>query len=249
MKSLLVITLICLATTALGGYVAYQRSQAPATPTASSTVAAAPPVAPTATSTTPPANTAVRVNGVALEPSQLAQLQAKYRVPIAPGNYWYDARNGLWGSLGGPAQGVIMSGEPIGGPLAGDSSGQGTNVFINGRELHPTDVQNLDALFAAFGTRTQPGRYWSNANGDFGADGSLSPLGNFRAMVAQAQRARGSSYYKNNPWSYTTDYTAFGGDGSSSYFESKKTYGADQGTTGVYIDESGVSYDTPTRSE
>ena len=76
------------------------------------------------------------------------------------------------------------------------------------------------------------------------------PLGNFRAMMAQLQRGQGSSNYKNNPWSYTTDYTAFGTDGSSSYYESKKTYGPDKGYTGVYVDESGsVSYDTPPRSE
>jgi hypothetical protein len=122
-------------------------------------------------------------------------------------------------------------------------------VIINGRELHPVDVQNLNQLFAAFGTRAQPGNYWSNADGNFGVEGNPMPLGNFKAMMAQASRAGGpTGSYKNNPWGYTTDYTAFGSDGGMSYYESKKTYGPDKGYTGVYIDESGVSYDTPPRS-
>lgn len=192
----------------------------------------------------------VQVNGVTVSEIQLAELQARYRVPIEPGNYWYDARNGLWGQAGGPALGVIMPGEPLGGTLASNASGSGTGVFINGRELHAIDIQNLDRLFAAFGTRTQPGRYWSNADGNFGAEGSAVPMGNFRVMVAQLQRGKSPSHYKNNPWSYNTDYTAFGSDGGSSYYESKKTYGPDKGYTGVYVDEGGgVSYDTPPRGE
>ncbi len=169
----------------------------------------------------------------------------RYRTAIAPGEYWYDARTGLWGMAGGPAVGLLMPGEAVGGALQANASGGGTQVFINGRELHVEDVRNLDKLFAAFGTRTLPGRYWSDANGNFGREGEALPLGNFRDMVARAggNANRGASY-RNNPWSYTTDYTAFGSDGSASYFESKKTYGADKGTTGVYIDENGgVSYD------
>jgi hypothetical protein len=200
--------------------------------------------------TAPAESPAVRVNGAILDAAQLAQLQAKYRVPIAPGDYWYDSRTGLWGESGGPARGLIMPGESLGGALAADASGKGTGVFINGRELHPVDVQNLDLLFAVFGTRTLPGRYWSNADGNFGAEGSPAPMGNFRAMVAMLQRGKDSSHYKNNPWSYTSDYTAFGSGGGASYYESKKTYGPDKGYTGVYVDESGsVSYDTPSRSD
>ncbi len=188
---------------------------------------------------------AVHVNGTALTDEQVKSLTARYRMPIAPGEYWYDTRTGLWGITGGPAAGFLMPGEPIGGALQADASGGSTKVFVNGRELHAEDVRNLDKLFAVYGTRTLPGRYWSDASGNFGLEGQALPLGNFREMVARASRnaSRGSSY-KNNPWSYTTDYTAFGSDGNSSYFESKKTYGADKGTTGVYIDEDGsVSYD------
>jgi hypothetical protein len=189
--------------------------------------------------------TEVRVNGTVLSEAQVQSLTARYRTPIAPGEYWYDTRTGLWGIVGGPAAGFLMPGEPIGGALQADASGGGTGVFVNGRELHVEDVRNLDRLFAVYGTRTLPGRYWSDANGNFGREGEPLPLGNFREMVSRAQRSSGrGSSYRNNPWSYTTDYTAFGSDGSSSYFESKKTYGADKGTTGVYIDEDGsVSYD------
>lgn len=191
------------------------------------------------------------VNGVALTDAQLSRLVAKYRSPIAAGDYWYDARNGIWGMTGGPALGLLMSGEAIGGPLQSNASGGGTGVFINGRELHADDVRNLDTLFASFGTRTQPGRYWSDGTGNFGVEGNPAPMGNFRVMMAQVSRDTGqrNSSHKNNPWSYTTDYSAFGSDGSSSYFESKRTYGSDKGYTGVYVDEGGgVSYDTPPRS-
>ena len=185
----------------------------------------------------------VRVNGTALTAEQVKTLTVRYRTPIAAGEYWYDARTGLWGIAGGPAAGFLMPGEQIGGVLQANASGGGTQVFVNGRELHIEDVRNLDKLFALYGTRTLPGRYWSDANGSFGREGEALPLGNFREMVSRAGGS-GSASYKNNPWSYTNDYTAFGSDGNSSYFESRKTYGADKGTTGVYIDENGsVSYD------
>jgi hypothetical protein len=144
-----------------------------------------------------------------------------------------------------------MPGEPLGGPLPANASAGNTGVFINGRELHAIDVQNLDTIFAPFGTRTQKGRYWSDANGNFGLEGSLAPIGNFKLMVAQSQRnASGGSARKSNPWSYTTDYSAFGSDGSSSYYESKRSYGPDKGYTSVYVDESGsVSYDTPPKND
>jgi hypothetical protein len=250
MKPHVLLALACLASAALGSFAVYHFTKPPEVP------ASAPAATPVAPPTTPPAIPApepdaprVVVNGVSLGDAQLAQLQAKYRVPITPGQYWYDPRNGLWGNTGGPAQGLIMPGEPIGGPLPTNASGGGTGVFINGRELHPQDVQNLDMLFAAFGTRTQPGRYWSDGSGNFGVEGNPAPLGNFRAMMAQASRAGASSYYKNNPWSYTTDYQGFGSNGEMSYYESKKSYGPDKGYTGVYIDESGISYDTPPRSD
>jgi hypothetical protein len=188
---------------------------------------------------------AVRVNGTALTDEQVKALATRYRTLIAPGEYWYDARTGLWGVAGGPAVGFLMPGESIGGVLQANASGGDTQVFVNGRELHAADVRNLDQLFAVYGTRTLPGRYWSDANGNFGREGEALPLGNFKDMVSSAgSNASRGARYKNNPWSYTTDYTAFGSDGNSSYFESRKTYGADKGTTGVYIDENGsVSYD------
>ncbi len=199
----------------------------------------------------PTQRAAVIVNDQALSAQQIEQLEAKYRVPIQPGDYWYDVSNGLWGKRGGPALGFLMPGELLGGPLRADASAGDTGVFINGRELHAIDVRNLDALFAPFGTRTQRGRYWSDASGNFGVEGSAMPLGNFRQLVAQSQRAtQGSSWHKSNPWSYTTDYSAFGSDGSSLYYESKRTYGPNKGYTGVFVDENGsVSYDTPTKSE
>jgi hypothetical protein len=192
----------------------------------------------------------VTVNGQVLGEAQLAQLHQRYGTPIVPGRYWYDARTGFWGDEGGPARGQLQAGEPVGGKLAADASGGGSGIFVNGRELHPQDVQQLDALFALFGTRTLPGRYWADAQGNFGTEDPPRLLGNLRAMAREAERrsAPGQSRYRNNPWSYTTDYTSLGGGDGASYYERKRSYGPEKGHTSVYVDADGsVSYDTPAR--
>lgn len=198
----------------------------------------------------PEAPDTVTVNGQPLDPARREQLQQRYGAPIAPGRYWYDARTGLWGDMGGPARGQLMAGEPLGGPLPADASGTGSGVFVNGRELHARDVQQLDQLFVLFGTRTLPGRYWADAQGNFGTEQPPRLLGNLREMARAAERrsAPGQSRYRSNPWSYTTDYTALGGGGGVSYYESSRSYGPDKGRTSVYVDADGsVSYDTPAR--
>jgi hypothetical protein len=196
----------------------------------------------------PPAS--VMVNGQELDQTQLALLLQRYGTPVAPGRYWYDPRTGFWGHEGGPTRGQLQAGEPVGGPLAADASGRGSGVFVNGRELHAQDVQQLDALFALFGTRTLPGRYWADAQGNFGTENPPRLLGNLRAMARESERrgAPGKSGYRNNPWSYTTDYSSLGGGDGASFYERKRTYGPDKGHTSVYVDADGsVSYDTPAR--
>ena len=75
------------------------------------------------------------VNGQALPAATVRTLEQAYRVPIAPGRYWYDAMSGAWGREGGPIAGQMMPGLRLGGPLAADASRGNSQVFINGREL------------------------------------------------------------------------------------------------------------------
>ncbi len=181
------------------------------------------------------AKVAVVVNGVKLTDVQIAALEKKYSTPIAGGNYWYDNKSGAWGKVGGPTEGYLEPGETIGGSLQSNASGSGaTGVFVNGRELHPTDVKNLNTLFAAFGTATAPGRYWVDGQGNFGLEGQSASLGNLLLMVQAVSKKSGgnSFYYKSNG----SDYTTFGGGGGFSYFGSKNDY---NGSSSVFVDENG----------
>src|SRR5580765_2111402 len=82
----------------------------------------------------------VVVNGQALPAATVRTLEQAYRVPIAPGRYWYDAVSGAWGLEGGPIAGQMMPGLRLGGPLAADASRGNSRVFINGRELMVGEV-------------------------------------------------------------------------------------------------------------
>ena len=60
-------------------------------------------------------------------------------------------------------------------------------MFVNGRELHPIDVQGLSQVVPVM-----PGRYWWDPAGNVGQDGGPA-LFNFYALLAQAQQRAGSS--------------------------------------------------------
>ena len=112
------------------------------------------------------ANDTVLVNGIPVSQEQLNQLQ-QIVGPVAPGDYWYDNISGLWGYKGRPYSGQILPGLNLGGPLQPDASGNGTGVFINGREIHPLELAKLQQSFGAI----NPGRYWLNAQGIGGYEG------------------------------------------------------------------------------
>ena len=98
------------------------------------------------------------VNGEELTSEQGQGLMQLYG-PIPAGDYWYDRFSGLWGPTGGPSSGQILPDLDLGGPLQADASGSGTGVFVNGRELHPIEIQRLLQLYGS----VVPGRYWLNA--------------------------------------------------------------------------------------
>src|SRR6266849_41370 len=82
----------------------------------------------------------VYVNDAPISAEQVQILEYVYG-PVQSGAYWYDPISGLWRQRGGPAQGQINPWLPLVRPLRADVSGGKTRVFINGRDLHPVDVQ------------------------------------------------------------------------------------------------------------
>ncbi|MCP4431576.1 MAG: hypothetical protein GY806_11400 [Gammaproteobacteria bacterium] len=98
------------------------------------------------------------VNGQELDSQQGGAL-IQYYGGIPAGNYWYDRVSGLWGLLGGPSTGQILPNLNLGGDLQAASSGGGTGVFINGREIHIKELDNLQQIYGV----VIKGRYWMNA--------------------------------------------------------------------------------------
>jgi hypothetical protein len=143
------------------------------------------------------------VNGQPLETDGLAviaNLEAEYRVHVPDGRYWYDALVGLWGREGEGTSGLIAPGLLLGGRLRADASGGGTGVFVNGRELHPTEVGYLSRC-----VEVPPGRYWLNAQGVAGAEGG-PPLVDIVVPCQAAARQHGAG---GDPW-----YGSVIGDGN-----------------------------------
>jgi hypothetical protein len=145
----------------------------------------------------------VVVNGTAVDGRTLAQLQTAYG-RIAPGRYWYDPVSGLWGREHGPHAGQIMPGLRLSVPLRRDASGGGTGVVVNGWEIHPAELAQLQQLFGA----VMPGRYWLNANGIGGFEGGPPQ---FNLGAAAAQRGGGPGYNRSGPGGHLmSDGNCFG---------------------------------------
>jgi len=126
------------------------------------------------------------VNGERLRPETIQALEQQYRIPLQSGRYWYDRVSGLWGSEGGPALGQVQPGLSLGGTLRANASGGVTNVFVNGRALHPADIAYLQRC-----TPVIPGRYWMNAAGIGGLEGG-PPQFNITALCQQASGGSGN---------------------------------------------------------
>ncbi|NND73000.1 MAG: hypothetical protein HKN43_15605 [Rhodothermales bacterium] len=129
----------------------------------------------------------VFINRVKLSDEKVAALEKQYRTQIPNGRFWYDARAGAWGVEGGPTVGFIVSGLELPGPLPVDISGSGTQIFINGREIHLQDQQALHQLLGV----TYPGRYTLDASGNLSTE-----QGQFLVNLAaagQKQKSGGKS--------------------------------------------------------
>ena len=150
-----------------------------------------------------PVSRKVRFNGRLLAGPELATLVQLERgvAPLADGEYWYDARTGAAGLWGGPALRFLPPGLTLGGPLPAEASGGGrgtlTGVFVNGRELHPIDVLQLQRIIG----QVLPGRWWVDAQGNYGMEGG-PPIGNLM-MLARARPGGGG---RGGPQAWSEHY-------------------------------------------
>lgn len=149
----------------------------------------------------------VFINDIPLANEEVSALERRYGVRVQDGAYWYDRMNGAWGVEGGPTAGWIEAGLDIGGPLKASASHGDTGVFINGRELHTYDVVALQRLGPVF-----PGRYWVDAQGNFGYEGGAM-LGNL--VVAARMSGAGNN---GGPWTASSSAGTVGGDGNGFLF-------------------------------
>jgi hypothetical protein len=74
------------------------------------------------------------INGTPLTEQQKAEFRRMYGVAPLAGDFWYDARSGLWGVKGREAFGILRPGHNFG-TLAQTASAGTTGVFINGRQI------------------------------------------------------------------------------------------------------------------
>jgi hypothetical protein len=125
-------------------------------------------------------------NGARLDAATLLRLEGP--TPVIPdGNYWYDRRSGMAGSIGGPTQAYLAPELDFFPPMSPQSSGGGTNVVVNGRFIHPLDLAGLQYYFGAI----QPGRYWLDGRGNYGFENGPA-LGNLVQQIAMLQAAGAS---------------------------------------------------------
>ena len=134
----------------------------------------------------------VRINGAAVSKEQLTELESIYGVRPVPGDYWYDARSGLYGVTGQPSVGFMLPGHELG-ALERNVSAGNTSVIVNGRELPQLEWMLWSQML---GSPILPGSYWLDQDGNAGYEGNPYPVVNL-LMAAQQQTAGGG----NNIWS------------------------------------------------
>jgi hypothetical protein len=130
----------------------------------------------------------VVINGVMIDADTLMAIETRYRVRIADARFWYDDESGLFGSEGRQPTGFFVAGLHLGGPLRADASNGSSGIFVNGRDL--TDVE---VAFLAQYIPVYEGRYWLDAAGDVGYEGSSDVLFNLFSVVRGARSSGGGS--------------------------------------------------------
>lgn len=145
---------------------------------------------------TPAAAPKVIINGKSLSAGQIQEIQAMYDVKPVPGNYWYDSKSGMFGMVGEPPAGFMLPGHEFG-QLAADASRGNTEVYVNGRNIPQGELMVLNYIWQTY---IQPGRYWIDANGYVGYEGTDYPTGNLLVQLDALSRAGGGGG-GDNIWS------------------------------------------------
>ena len=158
-------------------------------------------------------NVTVVVNGRQLTQEQLDAFKKVYGVIPAAGRWWYDAVSGMYGAEGQGATGFMYPGHDLG-PLAADASRGSMPVFINGRQLTEVEVNYLAWLA---GTGVMPGRYWVDAQLNWGYEGVPYPAGNLRQLGAARSGGGGRGGGGDNTWSGLVGAGNYNDDNSVGY--------------------------------
>jgi hypothetical protein len=155
----------------------------------------------------------VVINAERVSDEALAALEPS-GVRVNDGQYWYDRTSGAWGFEGGPTVGFVLPGLALGGALRADASHGNTGVFINGRQLHGEDVTALQQLVGL----VMPGRWWVDAQGNFGAEG-LGLMGNLWLLAQQRAAPVGGSSHTSSGG------VTVGGEGGFVYAQGRDALG------------------------
>jgi hypothetical protein len=161
----------------------------------------------------------VIINDAPLSKRQIAEIEKQYGVKPKPGNYWYDAKSGLYGVVGYPAYGYMQPNHRFG-SMKKDASNGNTGIFINGRELPPLEYTVWSYMV---GSWIQAGTYWLDHQGNAGYEGNPTPVINlFVAAKQNGYQGQGGS--GDNFW--TTRFSAGNYDsGGSRGYVSVPGYG------------------------
>lgn len=134
------------------------------------------------------ANYGIRLKVAGLNDQQKAFIRQVFGKEVDGKHFWYDQISGAWGYEGLPAAGAVMPNLQLGAPLRPDASGGGTNVMVNGRILHPFE---LNYFVRQFGYVT-PGRYFLLPDGSYGFEGGpiMGRLAPARPRSAQSTQSK-----------------------------------------------------------
>lgn len=138
----------------------------------------------------------VIINNKALTEQQIQDITKTYGVKPLPGNYWYDAKSGLYGVVGYPSYGFMLPGHDFG-PISPDASHGFTGVVINGRILPQSEWLIWSYILDYW---IQPNNYWLDHNGNAGLVGIDIPLVNLFTAARQNQYL-GKGASGDNFWS------------------------------------------------
>ena len=144
----------------------------------------------------PGATEKVIINGIVLSAQQIMEMEQAYGAKPLPGNYWYDTNSGLYGAVGYPSYGFMLSGHDLGELQANASNGD-SPVFVNKRQLPQSEWLVWSYLL---GYMIQPGRYWLDENGNAGLEDNPVPLENLY-LAAQRNNYMGAGSGGDNFWS------------------------------------------------